>query len=308
MEEIVAEAYRFSWDACTEAEKYIDLSQKKPKRMLRIPLEDFRRLRDQKISINLEDMKLWEQYKQAGGELPFIKLHEASREFRKEGTRAMIQLIQTYRDADIDRLRRYMQKQKMPLKEIGVLLDARRMARQHAQGRALTPEELWPRNLPGAHERLLRMNRAKNSQKDAETQAKIDAAFRRKKEALEALQWSDGDLCVVLPSCEMDIINEGDVLRHCVGGYAEAHISGEDTIFFIRHYRRPERSYYTLDIDMTDQPEEKQLHGYGNERHGLNKEYSHNIPKKVRDFCDRWKQEILMPWYITQKKQEDIVA
>lgn len=308
VKDIVAESHRFSWDLCSEAGKYIDLSQSKPNRMLRIPKEDFCKLRDRKVTIDLEDMKLYEQYRQAGGKMPFIQLYTASEEFRKDGIRAMIQLIRTYGDADIEKLRRYMQKQKMPLKDVGVLLDARRMAKQHAEGRALTPEEMWPRNLPGTHERLLRMNRAKHNEKDAATQAKIDAAFQRKKEAMEALPWSDGDLCVVLPSCELDLIKEGDVLRHCVGGYAEAHISGEDTIFFIRHYRRPERSYYTLDIDMTDLPEEKQLHGYGNERHGLNKEYHHKIPQRVRDFCNRWKQEILMPWYVKQKKQEDIVA
>ena len=79
-----------------------------------------------------------------------------------------------------------------------------------------------------------------------------------------------------------------------------------DTIFFIRHYRRPERPYYTLDIDMTGRPVEKQLHGYGNERHGQYKQYTHSIPKKVRDFCDRWKNEVLIPWYVEQQKKQEV--
>lgn len=60
-------------------------------------------------------------------------------------------------------------------------------------------------------------------------------------------------------------------------------------------------SYYTLNIDMTSgQPKQIQLHGYGNERHGKNKEYRHKIPQKVLDFVERWKKEVLMPWWLQQ--------
>lgn len=81
------------------------------------------------------------------------------------------------------------------------------------------------------------------------------------------------------------------------------HAGGKDIIFFVRHKRRPERSYYTLNIDFScGKPREIQLHGYGNERHGPNKQYSHSIPPKVRAFVDRWEKEVLYPWYRTQVK------
>ena len=51
-------------------------------------------------------------------------------------------------------------------------------------------------------------------------------------------------------------------------------------------------------------PREVQLHGYGNERHGVNKEHSHKIPQKVRSFVDRWEKEILMPWWVEQNQQQ----
>ena len=53
-----------------------------------------------------------------------------------------------------------------------------------------------------------------------------------------------------------------------------------------------------------EKPYQVQLHGYGNERHGPHKEYRHAIPQKVKDFVDRWKREILMPWWNKQKKAE----
>ena len=73
-------------------------------------------------------------------------------------------------------------------------------------------------------------------------------------------------------------------------------------MFFVRHRRRPERSYYTLQIDMNGTiPKELQLHGYGNERHGDHKQYAHKIPRKVREFCDRWEREVLTPWFAAQR-------
>jgi hypothetical protein len=67
--------------------------------------------------------------------------------------------------------------------------------------------------------------------------------------------------------------------------------------------------HYTLNISFYGpEPREIQLHGYGNERHGPNKEHSHRIPNKVRTFCDRWEREILLPWWHNQKKQGEKTA
>ena len=77
-----------------------------------------------------------------------------------------------------------------------------------------------------------------------------------------------------------------------------------DVIFFVRHARRPERSWYTLDICMTgSEPREVQLHGYRNEWCGRKRL---RIPPKVREFCDRWKKEVLLPWAAAdrQKRKE----
>ena len=106
------------------------------------------------------------------------------------------------------------------------------------------------------------------------------------------------------PQEERELIDEGKTLRHCVGTYGRTHCSGKP-IFFVRHYRRPERSYYTLNIDLTRaMPKEIQLHGYGNERHGERKQYEHGIPKKVRDFCDRWEREVLTPWFMEEQRKK----
>lgn len=107
-----------------------------------------------------------------------------------------------------------------------------------------------------------------------------------------------------MPSCNDDLINEGRTLRHCVGSYGQSHLSGKP-IFFVRHYRRPERSYYTLNENLTGaEPYRIQLHGYGNEHHGSVKQYEHTIPQKVLDFVLRWEREILAPWYAQRQAEK----
>lgn len=118
---------------------------------------------------------------------------------------------------------------------------------------------------------------------------------------------TDGELCIRLPRSNGDLIREGRVLCHCVGGYGNRHSEGKDLIFFVRHYRRPERSYYTLNISMGLIPKEIQLHGYRNEAH-IDKSGSykrHRIPKKVRAFCNRWEKEILMPYCLARYGAEN---
>ncbi len=161
----------------------------------------------------------------------------------------------------------------------------------------LTNEQLRPKNLRVAHDRAL------EQVKSAET-CQYDASFKAFYERHKDLEWNDGDLSIVIPKTGIELVKEGETLKHCVGGYCEEHVSGQP-VFFVRHYRRPERSYYTLNEDLTkDEPSRIQLHGYGNERHGDHKQYSHRIPQKVLDFVTRWEEEVLKPWCILNKKKD----
>lgn len=154
----------------------------------------------------------------------------------------------------------------------------------------------FPKNLQQAHDQMMERAKFQASQKQKHDFAGVYQKY-------QALQWSDKELCIRLPQEPDELIREGDVLRHCVGGYIDSHIKGK-IILFVRHYRRPERSYYTLNIDMTgNAPKRIQLHGYGNERHGLNKEHKHTIPQKVLDFVARWEKEVLQPQFKRLKKK-----
>lgn len=157
---------------------------------------------------------------------------------------------------------------------------------------ALTYREIFPKNLREAHDRLAELQ-------EIQKRSKLKKQFAEIAEKYAELEWTDGDLYIRIVQTEQELVQEGKTLHHCVGGYGQKHVNGTDRIFFVRHYRRPERSYYTLDINMTGAvPKEVQLHGYRND-------FCCKIPDKVRKFVERWKTEILLP---TVAKQNHIKA
>lgn len=205
---------------------------------------------------------------------------------------------------DLPKLMRYFDKfpDLKPADVLQYLIDVRTMAEELSPAGEITFEQMWPKNLIEVHDRLDRVHR---SVKDINSRKKYAAGFEANVEKYKGLDWNDGELCIRIARTNGELIDEGQVLDHCVGGYGENHITGKDVIFFVRRYRRPERSYYTLDIRFTQgAPYEVQLHGYGNERHGPNKKYSHSIPKKVRAFVDRWKTEVLKPWFLAKNAEQ----
>lgn len=162
----------------------------------------------------------------------------------------------------------------------------------------LTLIEIFPPSLRAAHARAVLA-------KKAEQDEKTIAGFTRIREKWSNLEWSDGKICAVLPRANSDLYAEGKTLNHCVGGYGEAHTKGK-IIVFIRHARRPERSWFTLNIDLTGTKwREIQLHGYGNE-------YAHgktlHIPKEVRDFIDLWEKKVLTPTFAKVKALDKAAA
>lgn len=158
----------------------------------------------------------------------------------------------------------------------------------------LNAAALWPVNLRNAHDGAANGLVAGSDQK-------YIAGFRQTYQKWAGLEWTDGELCIRLPRTNGDLIREGRVLNHCVGRYGKDHVAGR-LILFVRHARRPERSWFTLNIDVTGStPRQVQLHGYGNEyAHGLRLQ----IPQKVTDFVERWKKEVLAPVFREVRAKE----
>ncbi len=269
----------------------LDLRKRKPYEILRLRKQEYRAIPVHRLT--KESLYALYHYRAKGGTEPADQVIDAFFAAGSGPMKDLLTLMDQTGETSLGKIIRYLNKQGYTLRNARLLLDARDMARALNEGRPLTEEQLWPRHLRQVHDRLMEQQAALNDWKRAN---KWKEGFDKVARECKSLEWNDGELCVVLPKCNQDLITEGNVLRHCVGGYGQRHSEGENLIFFIRHYRRPERSYYTLNIQMGRTPSRVQLHGYGNERHGKNKEYKHKIPRKVLDFCDRWEKEVLRPY------------
>lgn len=289
---------RYGADTVTELEKAANLKERKPYKMLGLTRKELEQLQESEVQYTA--LKHWRAYRQAGGKEDIEVLLNAFGNWGGSALESAIEIMRKYGDCDLSKLGRYMEKQGLPGRNMGLLLDARAAAQKLYERQTLTEEERWPRNLQQTHDRLTEQIALRNQREKAEGWQKcFDAVAEKYKD----IQWSDGRLAVILPRSNDDLVREGKVLRHCVGGYGESHSGGNRIILFVRHYRRPERSYYTLNMDFgKDVPTEIQLHGYGNERHGDHKQYTHHIPKEVRAFVDRWKEEVVAPWWRQQNK------
>jgi len=77
-------------------------------------------------------------------------------------------------------------------------------------------------------------------------------------------------------------VREGKTLHHCVGGYAARHIEGKTTILFLRHEKRPERPWMT--IELTGKDTIRQIHGYKNESYN----HAQDPEERYAWFLDAW--------------------
>ena len=117
-----------------------------------------------------------------------------------------------------------------------------------------------------------------------------------KEEALELVYdifdcYTKNGYTVLTPKSREDFIREGQELSHCVGGqsYYDRHVAGEKMIFFVRKAEKPEKAFYTAEIDMVTFIV-TQLYGYGDkpatpEVRKFTKEFAHWLKgqkKKLR--------------------------
>lgn len=100
--------------------------------------------------------------------------------------------------------------------------------------------------------------------------AKDEAYQKRRKKLEKKYGYTCDGLKIIVPAGIDDIVREGRTLKICVGGYADRHVEGKTTILFLRHARRPERSWLCIELD--GRGEIRQIHGYKNEgyRHSAN--------------------------------------
>lgn len=267
----------------------VDWMRQKPHEMLGVTKAELKSIVENHHENELE---IIQKAKRAG-----IELKDVERYHEKLTPRAAEKMIEIAEAMGLKEMRevdKYISKLANPSAALDMLLDYWDWIDvEHAEhGRK------YPRDLRAAHdaEKINHVNGGKDYKREK---------FAKIKSKYQALEWSCGDYCIVLPSDNGDLIAEGETLNHCVGRYADGHIEERTVVFFIRHKRRPERSWYTMDYDFCQKPPVRnQVHGYGNEAVIRDGHYKRlKIPDKIMNFVDRWEREILFPFFGRQIKK-----
>ena len=129
------------------------------------------------------------------------------------------------------------------------------------------PVIFMPRDLIEKHDRVTTawsaIQRQRRKAAQAEADRKAAEAYRKRLHTLSEkyLFWTD-DFLIRAPVNADEIVDEGKVLKHCVGGYADRHLRGATTILFLRRRDKPHTSLATIEMNGN---RIMQVHGYRNE-------------------------------------------
>ena len=132
-------------------------------------------------------------------------------------------------------------------------------------------------------------------------QDKLDELYARR----EILCKDFGKYKIIQPKSVEDIIREGRIQEHCVGGYAERHCDGKLTILFLRKKSDIDKPFYTMEI--SNELKIVQCRGYRND---CDREKPKEVEEIEREY-EEYLKSILPKWrkgFKKKRKQERIGA
>jgi len=150
---------------------------------------------------------------------------------------------------------------------------------------------LLPKDLGAAHDSATAKHQNKMERERKKAQAEKDRlaalAYEERRVELEKKYGFAMDGYVIrVPKSKDEILDEGRKLRHCVGGYADRHMSGTTTILFMREATKPGVPWLTIEMDGNKM---RQIHGFRNEGVHTEKGRFAPDPREVyREFLDTW--------------------
>ena len=138
-----------------------------------------------------------------------------------------------------------------------------------------TDDVLFPENLQLAHDNAT--NTLNLLERELEEQQ-----YQERKKQLKALETEIDDLLFLAPHSLQEIVEEGQVLHHCVGSqhYLEQHTNGTTTIIFIRRKEEPSMPYFTLEYR---NQQVTQIQGKRNRQ---------EIPEKIKQAVRQWQENL----------------
>lgn len=133
----------------------------------------------------------------------------------------------------------YIDKQRMPLRDWKDYIEQCEKLEYDIKDTAISR----PKDFYEAHERLSKILATKANR---EKQKRFDEVNKTRQD----MPYIDEELglMIVLPRSINEILREGSIQNHCVGGYADRHAEGKLHILFLRKIDEPQIPYYTMEV------------------------------------------------------------
>ena len=150
---------------------------------------------------------------------------------------------------------------------------------------------LLPKALGAAHDSATAKHQNKMERERKKEQAEKDrlAALsyeERRVELEKKYSFAMDRYLIRVPANKDEVLNEGRILQHCVGGYADRHMNGTLTILFMREAKKPGVPWLTIEMSGNKLV---QIHGFKNEGLYTTKGRFAPDPREVyREFLDTW--------------------
>lgn len=107
----------------------------------------------------------------------------------------------------------------------------------------------FPQDFERAHQQNTDIINARHEEKKMQALREKENKFKDRLKKLIKDYAFEADGLKIRPAERADeIVMEGKTLNHCVGSYADRHLQGTTTIFFIRKKSEPDKPYYTLEL------------------------------------------------------------
>lgn len=213
----------------------IDWKKNRPSAMLGLNKTEFKTAVNDKWGF--EDLKFYLEAREYGARI------EEMAECKKVGYSYAELLIK--RGCSVTKTARYLEKQKEKYPDTKSMVNVRYIVDYWDM---VSAEDLknsdikYPQNLVRAHDTALR-------NKEWKEDKKLIGLFKNRYLELERFCYSSDELEIHPAHSEKEMIVEGEILKHCVAGYAKNHAEGKTAIFFIRRSEEPEAPYYTLEFN-----------------------------------------------------------
>ena len=111
---------------------------------------------------------------------------------------------------------------------------------------------IFPRDLVRAHDsRVDETHKTEAEKRKKEAEQRFKAIRNRFKKADAVYHYEEGTLLIRPAKNASEIVDEGRILHHCVGGdrYLESHAKRKTIICFLRRKKNPDKPYITVEIN-----------------------------------------------------------